>query len=1101
MNGKTVDYHMDSENRFVIDNYNWAKAFSNFLPGIAGKWGIPIWVYYVSRGQGISSLGMRDKDHPILEFHSFNKALQIIDQQGFRTFIKNNNEVYEPFQRVEDDDIDQKMLVSSEELEINDKNPEFGVETNVVYYPIVKEPVPALVRKLRIKNLKNHSLKLELIDGIPRIIPYGVNQDHLKTTARHIEGMMGVEEFNDIPLFRLKQTPADVAQVEKISGGNFYFSMNEEGEILEGKYIVDPAVLFGEPETYHKPLEFEDESIQNLLETKQIRENRTPCAFTAVNLELPPEGEVTLYSVIGTVRHEEKLDEFLETFDEKDFLKRKRIENRELINEIKNYAFTVSSSSKFDQYCQQDFLDNVIRGGMPLVFETKEDKSALYLYSRQNGDLERDYHNFVLEPTYLSQGNGHYRSVLQNRRSDTWFFPEVEDLNIVTFLNLLQTDAYDPLVVTGVNFTVEDEAGLKDWLSSIVEDEDLLDKLMKITKRSFTPGEFIMELEKGLGRSTSEYEHIVQELLSYCHQNDVGELHEGFWVDHWTYNLDLIDTYLEIYPEKLRELLIDREVYTFYDNPDVVRPREEKQVLVNEDKVRRYEAVKRDKDKEEMIENRSKYPTRMRTDYGHGEIYQTNLLEKLFSLLINRMATLDPEGVGIEMEADKPGWNDSLNGLPGLFGSSLCETIELERLCNFLRKSLDKLSKETTHFYQELHEFMNKLDEAMNEKLNSENSNRNLIYWKKTNGIKEDYREKTRMGIDGEEIEVTIEELKEFTDKCLELLNEAFEKKNKIMNENGVPYTYFINKVDEYEIIKDESTSSPKIGPSGYPLVKAESFQQRPVSLFLEGPVHMLKVHPEWSEEIYDSVRESPVFDRKLQMFKCCESLNDEPLELGRIRAYPSGWIENESVYLHMEYKWFLEVLRSGLYEEFYRDMKNAMIPFLDPEIYGRSILEGGSFIASSAFPDESFHGRGFQPRLSGITCEMLHIWRIMVAGEQPFKLDSNEELVLSLQPRLPAWLFTQEEKNRVFYDKNREKKEVEISRNAFAFKFLGKTLVVYHNDSRKDTFGEDKAEPESYRLKYYDGKEEVVNKEVLEESIARDVRNGLVERIDVSLS
>jgi len=35
------------------------------------------------------------------------------------------------------------------------------------------------------------------------------------------------------------------------------------------------------------------------------------------------------------------------------------------------------------------------------------------------------------------------------------------------------------------------------------------------------------------------------------------------------------------------------------------------------------------------------------------------------------------------MEADRPGWCDALNGLPGLFGSSVNETLELKRLVDF----------------------------------------------------------------------------------------------------------------------------------------------------------------------------------------------------------------------------------------------------------------------------------------------------------------------------------------------------------------------------------------------------------------------------------
>ena len=47
---------------------------------------------------------------------------------------------------------------------------------------------------------------------------------------------------------------------------------------------------------------------------------------------------------------------------------------------------------------------------------------------------------------------------------------------------------------------------------------------------------------------------------------------------------------------------------------------------------------------------------------------------------------------------------------------------------------------------------------------------------------------------------------------------------------------------------------------------------------------------------------------------------------------------------------------------------RTGLIPFLDPTVYGRSTLEGASFIVSSAYPDERFNGRTFQLRLSGMT-------------------------------------------------------------------------------------------------------------------------------------
>jgi hypothetical protein len=288
---------------------------------------------------------------------------------------------------------------------------------------------------------------------------------------------------------------------------------------------------------------------------------------------------------------------------------------------------------------------------------------------------------------------------------------------------------------------------------------------------------------------------------------------------------------------------------------------------------------------------------------------------------------------------------------------------------------------------------------------------------------------------------------------------------------------------------------------TGYPLVSAEKFESRPLPLFLEGPVHLLKVHPEQRKQIYSSVKRSQLYDRKLKMYKNCESLEEAPFEIGRIRAYANGWIENGSIYLHMEYKWLLELLRSGLHHEFYREIKNTLVPFLDPEVYGRSIFEGSSFIVSSAFPDEKLHGRGFQPRLSGNTCEMLHIWTLIVAGEKPFFMDEKGQLMLRLRPIIPDWLFTRQKRSRRYYYDDGESKLIVIPKNAFAYKFIGKTLVVYHNEERKDTFGDSAAAVISYKLSYHDGKQEMLSGDVLDTPFALDVREGRVDRIEVVLS
>jgi hypothetical protein len=84
-----------------------------------------------------------------------------------------------------------------------------------------------------------------------------------------------------------------------------------------------------------------------------------------------------------------------------------------------------------------------------------------------------------------------------------------------------------------------------------------------------------------------------------------------------------------------------------------------------------------------------------------------------------------------------------------------------------------------------------------------------------------------------------------------------------------------------------------------------------------------------------------------------------------------------------------------------------GMLPFMDPNVYGRSLMECSSFIASSAFEDPSIRGRGFLARLSGSTAEFLSMWALMMVGPNPFFVDEETgELRMQLLPALPRWLF-----------------------------------------------------------------------------------------------
>ena len=210
--------------------------------------------------------------------------------------------------------------------------------------------------------------------------------------------------------------------------------------------------------------------------------------------------------------------------------------------------------------------------------------------------------------------------------------------------------------------------------------------------------------------------------------------------------------------------------------------------------------------------------------------------------------------------------------------------------------------------------------------------------------------------------------------------------------------------------------------------------------------------------------------------------ISEQESQLNHPRIFPAGWLENESVWLHMEYKYFLELLRRGLVKEFFTEIHGALVPFLDPLTYGRSILQNSSFIVSSAHEDKNLHGRGFVARLSGVTAEFLHMWLVMNMGLNPFVVDDQNRLTLRFNPLLPSWLFTK------------------VART-YSFKLFAEIMVTYHNPRFKDTFGPKGVKAQKIVLTYPDRKSIEIAGGVLNESHAMDVREGAVTSIDVYLN
>lgn len=290
---------------------------------------------------------------------------------------------------------------------------------------------------------------------------------------------------------------------------------------------------------------------------------------------------------------------------------------------------------------------------------------------------------------------------------------------------------------------------------------------------------------------------------------------------------------------------------------------------------------------------------------------ESSLYSKLLQLAVVKFSTLDPEGMGIEMEAGKPGWNDAMNGLPGLFGSGMSETFELKRLILFLRSNEGEFDVP-----EETATLLHQIDILLQTKGLSA-----FDYWDWSASLREQYRDSVRFSLSGKRVAYTAQQLIPLYNRMLEKLHQGIMRAKEYGH--GLVPTYFYFEATGFKKLCN-ADGMPIMTPYGLPAVRISSFRAMPLPHFLEAPARMLKVidHPDEGREICRKVQESALYDRELKMYKNCVPLDGVSMETGRICAFSPGWQERESVFLHMEYKYLLGILTAGFPEIFYKELK-----------------------------------------------------------------------------------------------------------------------------------------------------------------------------------
>jgi hypothetical protein len=448
--------------------------------------------------------------------------------------------------------------------------------------------------------------------------------------------------------------------------------------------------------------------------------------------------------------------------------------------------------------------------------------------------------------------------------------------------------------------------------------------------------------------------------------------------------------------------------------------------------------------------------------------------------------------MGIEYEGGRPGWDDANNGIPGMLGSGMPETFELKALVEYLVRSGKKYARDF-----EIPEELYQLFDSINRNLTKLKGYEDILttketvpfelfsYWDNVATARETYREQTRITFSGKTIQMkcstVVDSLESWAmeiDKGIVRAMDIGTKGRDDDGKSGIVPTYFA-----YEVLKWNHTS--EYNSHGHPFVIPLNMTVRPFPLFLEGPTRMMKTASATdAKDIFLDVRNSNLYDKELGMYTVSASLEDQPIEMGRSMAFAQGWLENQSVWLHMSYKFYLELLRHELYGDFFDSVRQGgLLPFMDAKTYGRSPMQCSSFIASSVFEDPSVRGRGFLGRLSGSTSEFLSMWILMFIGPEPFYVDNTTgEVRMQLMPTLPSWLFH-------IHDGLADMGGVMMDDDGtprISFKLFSSINVHYYNKNKIDILG---VPPKRYRVGLRDGSIFDFNQTFIPSTMAQKIR------------
>ena len=761
---------LNEELFYKIENINAMPPFFMSIVSNSNHW------MFISSNGGLTA-GRKNSDISLFPYYTDDKITESIEHTGSKTILLIEKEektyLWEPFstnhvgiytiqRNLYKNAYGNKIIFE----EINqDLDLTFSYEWN-------SSNRFGFVRKAKLSNDSDQNIKVDLLDGLQNILPYGVGEDLQKQSSNLVDAYKKTElnPQTGVGIYSLSAIIVDRAEPSEALKANIVWSTGLKGakrllsstqldHFRQGQAVVEETDIRAKRGAYLLSAQIELAAGEEEKWTIVAEVNKSITALIALEENiLDPNIDTQIEQDIeaGT----EELLKLVGAADGIQLTQDKRGNDRHFANTM----FNIMRGGIFDDNYtieKKDFLP-YIKKTNKAVYQAKANQlNALeesftveslinlgnsdnnadfsrlcyeYLplkFSRRHGDPSRPWNKFSINTKNEITGEkildyqGNWRDIFQNWEALAHSYPQFIQGMIHKFLNATTFDGYNPYRVTKDGF---------DW--ETIEPNN--------------PWAYI-----------------------------------GYWGDHQIiYLLKFLEFIENHYPGKLNDFYT-KECFVYANVPYRIKPYNE---IVKDPK----NTILYDHKAEDSINQK-------RNELGADgallttpdqSVYKVSFIEKMLATLLAKLSNYVPEA-GIWMNTQRPEWNDANNALVGN-GVSMVTLYYLRRFLAFFKENINTSSETSFAISSEINVFFNQLNKTFNDHSNQIDANISNQERKDLmdalGSAATNYREQIYThGFSGEKTHLKKVDLAHFIETSLLFLEDAIRKNKK---EDGLYHAY-----------------------------------------------------------------------------------------------------------------------------------------------------------------------------------------------------------------------------------------------------------------------------------------------------------------------